>query len=833
MKKRESFMSVRTMLIAVFLLIILIPIFTLSFFVNNSTHQEIYDNFVDSTRQQVIQVDDFFTMYFSNLKQDCDFLTKDINVKKTDKTITSYIEKERELDGYITMTPSVNGGIESEIFKVFEQYGSTHPEVDCVYIGTEYGGYVQWPEAKLPNQYDPRKRPWYNEIMKEKDIVLITRPYYTIAAEDTPVVTTGKIIVNEAGESVGIQAIDVSLDDITKIVKEMKIGKSGYIILTDSTGTILAHPQKTELNFKHISELNNTKLNNIREITNDNFEIELFGKQYYADVYTSPNIGWKFISIIEKKELMQSVNNIKEVIYILASVLAIVFIVIAVIFTNRFSNPLITAAKQLKLMEHGDFTKEIPKELLNTKGELGTFVKSVDSMQNVINDLMAKVSDSPATVMNYSKYLEDISEQAQAATREAASAIKQFVETSESEAKEKKLIEIELEKTTESFIQAQQIGHIGNWEWDIQNNTLWLSDEMYRIFGLEAKEMEITNKMFMEHIHPEDMEYVKQGIKHMLHGEPYSVEFRFNDFKGKQIWLYHSGNVVCDTAGKSKYLFGISQNVTEKKDALIELKKINENLKEIVEDELKESRNKDAVIIYQSRLAKMGEMIGLIAHQWKQPLNNLNLILANVKDAYEYKELTKEDLDNSIYNSKLIINQMSQTIDDFRHFYKPQRNKEIFSLSETINFALGLMEEGVKRNKIDISINTEEDSMIFGYSNEFCQVIFNVLDNAKDALVESGIDKKEIMINIYAQEDTAIVEINDNGGGMDNKDIDKIFEPYFTTKVETRGTGIGLYMSKMIIEDHMSGKIICKNTSDGMCFQVKIPKNEVSKSEER
>ncbi|WP_432407843.1 cache domain-containing protein [Wukongibacter sp. M2B1] len=830
--KKNVFINARNILVSAFLFIIVIPIFTLSFFVNNSTKQEINENFIESTKQQVIRVDEFFTMYLSSLSQDSDFLSKNIFVKQADKTITSYMNKKIDENGHIPMTPSKNGGIESEIYKVFLDYAITHPEVECVYIGTKHGGYIQWPESNLKKNYDPRIRLWYKEIMKNREHVIITSPYYAIATENTPVITTGKIVKNDFNEVIGIQAIDVSLDELTKIVREIKIGKSGYVILTDSKGTILAHPQSPELNFKNIIELNSAKLANINEIETDSLEIELNGKSYFAYIYNSPSIGWKFIAIIEKKELMQSVNRIRTVIYIMAFGLTFIFIAIAVIFSNKFSNPLISAARQLKLIELGDFTKEIPKELLSRKDDLGTFIKSVDSMQSVIRNLMEKVKDSSNTEMNYSKFLADITEQTQTATKQAASAIEQFVKTNEDEARDKELMEKKLEKTTESLQQAQKIGRIGNWEWDIVDDRIWLSKEMYRILGLQSQQSEFTSQTFLRHIHPQNKESIQSVMKFTNHRESFGIELKFIDSNGKEIWLYNSGNVVCDGEWKATHIFGISQDITERKQVLSKLREMNKNLKVMVKKEVEKSRKKDAVIIYQSRLAKMGQMIGHIAHQWKQPLNNINLILSNIKDDYEYNELDKESLEASIYTSKKIVDQMSQTIDDFRYFFKPRKNKEKFSLHNTINFALKLIEESIKLNNIKIGIELVCDSKVYGYSNEFSQVIFNILDNAKDALVKNTIDNKEISIKIYIKYNMAIVEICNNGGCIKENVIQNVFEPYFTTKEEEKGTGIGLYMSKMIIERHMNGKLECENIENGACFKILIPCDGVDQNGE-
>jgi len=239
--------------------------------------------------------------------------------------------------------------------------------------------------------------------------------------------------------------------------------------------------------------------------------------------------------------------------------------------------------------------------------------------------------------------------------------------------------------------------------------------------------------------------------------------------------------------------------------------------------DLTQIKQKDQLLFQQSRQAAMGEMIGNIAHQWRQPLNALGLLLQNIYYSYESGELDKKQLERSVEKGQMLIQNMSKTIDDFRNFFKPNKEVEHFRLSEAINSAADLVSASYKNNNIDLELTLDDELMLDGYPNEFAQVLLNILSNAKDALQSKGIRDAHVRIKSYNMDETVMVEIDDNAGGIDNAIIKKIFDPYFTTKLQDAGTGIGLYMSKMIIENNMHGKITAANTEYGAKFIISIP----------
>ena len=251
------------------------------------------------------------------------------------------------------------------------------------------------------------------------------------------------------------------------------------------------------------------------------------------------------------------------------------------------------------------------------------------------------------------------------------------------------------------------------------------------------------------------------------------------------------------------------------------LQQLNESLEQRVRDEIEENLQKERLLIQQSRSAAMGEMIGNIAHQWRQPLNALGLTLVNIQDAYEYNELTGEYLASQISGGNQLIHKMSTTIDDFRHFFRPCKDLQTFSAKQAIDEAVALVSASFDNNNIGIELDAGDGILILGFPNEFSQVLLNLLANAKDAILAKRVGQGRVRIRLARDGQWVMVTIADNGGGIPPAVLDKIFEPYFSTK--EMGTGIGLYMSKMIIEKSMGGHLDGRNGEDGAEFSIRCP----------
>ncbi|WP_228197939.1 PAS domain-containing sensor histidine kinase [Poseidonibacter antarcticus] len=252
--------------------------------------------------------------------------------------------------------------------------------------------------------------------------------------------------------------------------------------------------------------------------------------------------------------------------------------------------------------------------------------------------------------------------------------------------------------------------------------------------------------------------------------------------------------------------------------------KYQEELKKQVELEVSKRTQQYEIMCHQSRLAAMGEMIDSIAHQWRQPLNGLGLMIQGLRHISNEQKIQKEFLLEFEEEMMEKVSYMTHTIDDFSDFFRITKKKEIFDVLSNIKDAIRLIDAQLNINKITVSINVKEneDLNILGFSNEFRQVIMNMLSNSMMAIVDNKIKNGFVKINIESLDNKLKIEIFDNGGGIEEKNLPKIFDPYFTTK--EKGSGIGLYMSKMIIEHHMKGSLAVKNYKEGTMFCIYLKK---------
>ena len=267
------------------------------------------------------------------------------------------------------------------------------------------------------------------------------------------------------------------------------------------------------------------------------------------------------------------------------------------------------------------------------------------------------------------------------------------------------------------------------------------------------------------------------------------------------------------------YTIGIL--LIERDNAIKDMMVLNLSLEEKVDEEVEKNRQQQFILQEQSRHAQMGEMISMIAHQWRQPLNNLSLIIQGASLKYKLGKFDDTQMLKLSQDSKNQISQMSQTIDDFRYFFKPDKDAKEFSVNAVILHTLTLLKPALDQEDIVVETYLEEEILIKGFSNELGQVLITILNNAKDALVENNsAKKKRITILLKKDNDKAVISIEDNAGGIADDVIDQIYNPYFSTKEEKNGTGLGLYMSKSIIEGHSNGILSVENSSNGAVFKI-------------
>jgi len=286
--------------------------------------------------------------------------------------------------------------------------------------------------------------------------------------------------------------------------------------------------------------------------------------------------------------------------------------------------------------------------------------------------------------------------------------------------------------------------------------------------------------------------------------------------------IFITGIYDKDEYQKKGYNLGAIEYITKPIDDVL----LNAKLKVYIDlfDNQRKKDNelikKDDVLKHQAKMASMGEMIGVISHQMKQPLNVLSLYCDDVKESHKYGEIDDAFIEDFAKNTKNQIKYLSETIDGFRNFFSPDKNKRSFLLKDSVNQGLRLVDKQLTLNNITIKVNIEEET-VYGVLTELVQVVLNLINNSKDAFIERDIKNREINISAGSNEEHTLLVIEDNAGGIKEKNIDEIFNPYYTTKEE--GTGTGLYMVNLVVKTSFNGELKLENSTQGLKFIIALP----------
>ena len=351
----------------------------------------------------------------------------------------------------------------------------------------------------------------------------------------------------------------------------------------------------------------------------------------------------------------------------------------------------------------------------------------------------------------------------------------------------------QLSSSEHKLKKAQNIAKIGSWKHTISDNTLVWSDEVYNIFEVSKDDKITTYRKFLSIIHPDDKAYVSiEYNKSIQNQTPYDIKHRLLMDDGKIKYVREKCDIICDEQNQPIYTLGTVQDIT------------NEVLKQ------KELDQKEQLLFEQSKMASMGEMIGNIAHQWRQPLSVISTAATGMQLKIEYNIFNEKEALKDLDKLEQSCQYLSHTIDDFQNFLKPATNNEIFNIKDIINKQMDMFGSSFITSNIEFILDIK-DVNIYGNKNELLQVVINILNNAKDALIEKDIENKYIFIKLKKQNNNAILTIRDNAGGIPKDILPKIFDAYFTTKHKNQGTGLGLYMSYQIIKNKFKGEITVNN----------------------
>ena len=344
------------------------------------------------------------------------------------------------------------------------------------------------------------------------------------------------------------------------------------------------------------------------------------------------------------------------------------------------------------------------------------------------------------------------------------------------------------------------------------------------LYGYKADEV-LGKHISLIHLE-EDLDSFRINIESVLKYGEYNTEFRAIKKSKDLIDIDLSLSLLKDEKGEYAGIVGYAQDITKRKKAEAAIQYINENLQKEVDAQIYEIREQDLRLLQQSKLAQMGDMVGMIAHQWRQPLNAISGTVVNLSLLSKMAKLEPQIVEKSSSFIQDQCQNMSSIIETFINFAKPEKESALFKISHAVDESMVIIGAQLKRHNIKTAIkSTSENISIIGHEDLLEQVIINILSNMKDAFDDSTVQEK--LINITMRRGAAlsgsnvpIIMIEDNAGGVPKEIREKIFNPYFTTKEQGKGTGIGLYMSMKIMKERFDGDLIYSPTDDGSCFTI-------------
>jgi len=380
-------------------------------------------DYTNSINKEIIQVNSGIENYLDFIKEDTYMLAQNPLIKEADSRITSYIDKE-DPSGKVEMKPLENDPFEAEVYNLFKNYKESHSEITSVGIGIESnGGYLLYPASDRPNGYDPRTRDWYKLAIENSDQPIFSDVY--ISSNGSKDIISLSALKDFSGAIKGVIAININLDELTKMIGDIKIGENGYIVLVDKNGTILANPNDESLVSKNINELNINKLD-INDI-NTSLEMKMpDGNNYSIKVHKPSNsessLGWTYISFVEKSEFMSSANRIGLLTVSFIAIFALLSVVITVAIAKKIANPISKVSNHLQLMGNGDFSIEIDPEYLKINNEIGEMAKSTQTMQSSLKEMLATIQNHSNAINSKAENIHEVAEVVAYSSGEVANA---------------------------------------------------------------------------------------------------------------------------------------------------------------------------------------------------------------------------------------------------------------------------------------------------------------------------------------------------------------------------------------------------------------------------
>ncbi|SHK49515.1 methyl-accepting chemotaxis protein [Paramaledivibacter caminithermalis] len=393
MEKRYK--GIRGQFLSIAILSILVTVILITGIVSHQVVSQAKKDYLNYSDEQMKIIENTMMVFYNGIDEDINMMASHPLVTQADDTITSYINNDKRTE----MTPSRNGGLEQEIYNIFKHYGETHQGTMYVYLATEGGSYLQWPETSISKNYNPTEKIWYKEGLKGNGDIKRTAPYVA-AASNRMITSNVRSFTDENGNIVGVIGIDIHQSVISGMLSKMKIGETGFSMLVHDTGVIMAVGNDLENNFKKIEETNIDGIEKLLSEGLEYFEVNINGEKYIVNPHKINNTEWTIASFIAEKELIASARRLSIMVGIISAIMLFITIIVITLHTKRITDPIIKSSEYLDIIASGDFSQEIDYKYLSRKDEIGTIIKGIKNMKNSLKCLVNSIKDESTAIEN-------------------------------------------------------------------------------------------------------------------------------------------------------------------------------------------------------------------------------------------------------------------------------------------------------------------------------------------------------------------------------------------------------------------------------------------------
>jgi methyl-accepting chemotaxis protein len=389
----KRFRGVQTKFLALSVIVILVTLITVGGIVGYQANMQARSDYISNSNGQMKIVADSINIFYDQLDKDIHMMASHPLVMQADESITSYKDRSEQLP----MTPSENGGIEQKIFEAFKHYGDSHEGTLYIYLGTEGGGYIQWPEAEISKNYDPTERPFYPLAVNQDGNIARTAPYVDSTTQSF-VTSNVRTVTDENGERIGVIGIDVQQSAISDMLSKMKNGATGFSMIVHNTGVVMADGHNSDNNFKKLEETGIKGLEKLLSNDVKSFEIMMDNDTYMVNSYKVEGTDWILASFMAEKEFIAGAEKIVSSIVAVSVVMLVLTSGFIIVGTKRMTRPIVKVSEHLEELAKGDFSQEIEPKYLSRKDEIGAITNGVNNMKNSLRDLIHSIQNESTVI---------------------------------------------------------------------------------------------------------------------------------------------------------------------------------------------------------------------------------------------------------------------------------------------------------------------------------------------------------------------------------------------------------------------------------------------------